>query len=228
MNLLENKPYMKKIKFQIIFCTCIILYGCTSSHIITTWKAQHFSPVKYNNILVVGVIKSKNDSLRTEIEKHFVNDLEDLGYHAVSALDEFGPKGLANQGQEETYIKLCKKGIDAIITIALIDKGKETSGKSHKATGYPAKYYYKRIWNYKNIQAEFTDGYPEKVDYFWETILFDLAALEPQSTIQTRSFNAAATGSMSNELLKQVIQKMRKEKIFKRQETRITKDPKAF
>jgi hypothetical protein len=217
---------MKKIISQIIFYSCILLCGCTSHHIITTWKAQRFSPVKYNNILVVGVIKSKNDSLRTEIEKHFVNDLEDLGYHAVSALNEFGPKGLANQGEEETYIKLCKKGIDAIITIALIDKEKETSGKSHKTTGYPAKYYYNRIWNYKNIQAEFADGYPEKVDYFWETILFDLAALEPQSTIQTKSFNAPATENVSNDLLKQVIQKMRKEKILKRQETKIAKNPK--
>jgi hypothetical protein len=102
-----------------------------------------------------------------------------------SALHEFGPKGLANLGEEETYIKLCSKGIDAVITIALIDKGKEIKSKSHKAAGYPGKYYYDRIWNYKIIQAEFTNGNLEEAEYFWETILFDLAALEPQCTIQT-------------------------------------------
>src|SRR5438876_3791453 len=167
---------MKKISSQIVFCLCIILSGCTSSHLITTWKAQHFSRVNYNNILIVGVIKNENDSLRGEIEKHFVIEMEGLGYHAVSALQEFGPKGLANLGEEETYIKLCNKGIDAIITIALIDKSKEITGKSHKATGYPGKYYYDRIWNYKNIQTDFTGEHPATSDYFWETILFDLAA----------------------------------------------------
>jgi hypothetical protein len=219
---------MKKIRFQIIFCLCVILYGCTSTHVITIWKAQHFSPVNYKNILVVGIIKNENDSLRQEIEKHFVIELEGLGYHAVSALHEFGPKGLANLGEEETYIKLCNKGIDVVITIALIDKRKEIKSKSHKATGYPGKYYYDRIWNYKNIQAEFANGYSANVDCFWETILFDLAALEPQCTIQTRLFNASAAESKSNELLKQVIQKMLKEKILKKQQNRITRQLKPF
>src|SRR6266513_3166871 len=108
---------MKKISSQIILCFCIILSGCTLTHVVTTWKPQHFSRVNYNNILVVGVIKNENDSLRREIEKHFVVNLEELGYHTVSALHEFGPKGLANLGEEETYIKLCNKGIDAVITI---------------------------------------------------------------------------------------------------------------
>ena len=47
------------------------------------------------------------------------------GLIAVSALDEFGTGGLANLAQEETYVKLCNKGIDAVITIALLDGKKE-------------------------------------------------------------------------------------------------------
>jgi hypothetical protein len=224
----KNESEMKKIRVQIIFCLSIVLYGCTSTHVVTTWKTQHYPRVNYNNILIMGIIENENDSLRREIEKHFVADLEGLGYHAVSALDEFGPKGFANLEGEAAYIKLCKKGIDAVITIALIDKRKETSGKSHKTTGYPAKYYYNRIWNYKNIQTEFTGEYPATGDYFWETILFDLAALEPQSTIQTRSFNAADAERRSDELLRHVIQKMRKEKILKRHENKNAKQLKAF
>jgi hypothetical protein len=219
---------MKKTRFQIIFCFCVILFGCTSTHVVTIWKAQHFSPVNYNNILVAGIIENENDSLRREIEKNFVIELERLGYHAVSALREFGPKGLASLGEEETFIKLCNRGIDAVVTIALIDKAKEINSKSHKTTRYPGKYYYDRIWNYKNVQTEFTGEYPATGDYFWETILFDLAALEPQSTIQTRSFNAADAERRSDELLRHVIQKMRKEKILKRHENKITPQPKPF
>jgi len=219
---------MNNIRFQIIFCLCIILYGCTSTHVTTIWKAQHFFPMKYNNILVVGIIKNENDSLRRELEKNFVVDLEGLGYHAVSAVHEFGPKGLADLRGEETYIRLCNRGIDAVITIALIDKRKEMTSKSHKATGYPGKYYYDRIWGYKNIQSEFANGYPQSGDYFWETILFDLASLEPQSTIQTRSFNAADAERRSDELLGHVIQKMRKEKILRRHQNKITTQRKPF
>ena len=214
---------MKKISAQIIFCLCIILSGCTSTHVVTTWKPQHFSRVNYNNILVAGLIKNENDSLRREIEKHFVVELQGLGYHAVSALDEAGAKAVANPGEEETYLKLYNKGIDAVITIALVDRNKEMANKSHKATGYPGKYYYDRIRNYKNMQAEFAGGYPAAGDYFWEIILFDLTALEPQSTIQTRSFNAADAERRSDELLRRVVKKMRKEKILKRHEKKDAK-----
>jgi hypothetical protein len=128
----------------------------------------------------VGVVKNEDVSFQKEIEQYFVNNLKGLGYHAVSALNEFGPKGLSNFGEEATYLKLCNKGIDAVITIALINKEKEISGKSYNASGYPVKYYYNRIWNYKNMQNEFSNEYSGQDNFYWEIILFDLVTLEPQ------------------------------------------------
>jgi hypothetical protein len=223
-----KKILMNKVRLTLIFCVFIIIYGCSSSHIVTTWKPQHYSAANYNNILIVGVVKDEDGSFRTGIETHFVNDLQDLGYHAVSALGEFGPKGLTNLGEAETYLKLCNKGIDAVITVALIDKEKEIDSKSHGASGYPAKYYYDRIWNYKNMQAEFSDQSSGRGNCFWEIILFDLVTLEPQCTIQTRPSDITAIINNSSEFLKQVIQKMLKEKILKKQENKVTTQLKAF
>ncbi len=184
---------MKRIKLQIIFLLLFILCGCASPYIRTTWKAQHAFKGKYNKILVVGIIKDEDIILRGQVEKHFMNDLKESGYNALSALEEYGPKGLSNLGQEETYIKLRSSGIDAVITIALIDKAKEKYHKPRKAYGYINNYYFDRIWNYQTIQAELIDGYyPGNNEFFWESILFDLNTLEPLCTLQTTSFKAGS------------------------------------
>jgi hypothetical protein len=77
------------------------------------------------------------------------------------------------------------------------------------------------------MQTEFDGEYPATGNYFWETILFDIAALEPQLTIQTRSFNAADAERRSDELLRHVTQKMRKEKVLRKHQNKTTQ-PKAF
>jgi hypothetical protein len=152
------------------------------------------------------------------VEKHFTDYLKESGYHAVSALEEYGPKGLANMGQEETYIKLRSNGIDAVITIALIDKTKEKYHKPRNARGYASIYYLNRIWNYPTIQAELVEGrYPENNELFWESILFNLNTLEPQYTVQTKSFKAGSAENIGHEYAKQIIGKMIKEKILKKQ-----------
>lgn len=216
---------MNRIKLPIIFLLWFMLYGCTSSYIRTTWKAQHDSPGKYNKILVVGIIKDEDLTLRRQVEKHLTDDLKESGYNAVSALEEFDPKGLANLGQQETYIKLRNNGIDAVITIALIDKTKEKYHKPRNAYGYASTYYYNRIWNYPAIQAELVNGYyPENNEFFWESILFDLNTLEPQYTVQTKSFKAGTAENIGHEYGKQIISKMIKEKIIKKQ----TNEAKSF
>jgi hypothetical protein len=209
---------MNRIKFQIILLLGFMIYGCATSDIKTTWKALHNSPGKYNKILVVGIIKDEDTTLRSRVEKHLTDDLKESGYKAVSALEEYGPGGLANLGQQETYIKLRKNGIDAIITIALIDKSKEKSQKSSKAVVNASIYYYNRIWNYPAIQAELVNGkYPPANDFFWESILYDLNTLEPQITVQTNSFKSGTPENIAHEYGKQIIGLMIKEKILQKQ-----------
>ena len=175
--------------------------------------------------MVVSIVKSRDNSLRKQIETDFANELKEIGYYAVPAVEEFGEGGLSNLSREETYIKLCNNGIDAVITIALIDKSKEKTIGSKKSYGYPHNYYYDRIWNYRNIKADLTNG--SKPEYFWESILFNLRTLEAECTIQTKSFTAIKEEKMGHEFEKQIIQNMIKQKILKRGE-RISQQLKAF
>jgi hypothetical protein len=195
-----------------------MLYGCTSSFIKTAWKAQHEFPGKYNKILVMGIIKDEDIALRRNVERLFIDDLKNIGYNAVSGLETYGPRGLANLGQEETYIKLRQNGIDAVITIALVDKRKEKYIKPRKGHEYASIYYFERIWNYPAIQAELVNGKnPENREFFWESILFDLNTLEPQHTLQTKSFKADLAESIIRDYGKEIISKMIKEKILVKQ-----------
>ena len=173
--------------------------------------------------MTVGVIKDDNDSIRISIEKSVATDLKSIGYDAVSALDQFGPKGLANLDQQETYLKLCNQGIDAVILVALIDKTKEAQFRTRRSFTYSDTYYYNRIWNYKNIQADLRDkNSTPKSDYFWEAILFNLSTLEAECTIQSTSFSLSGN-YIAGQFEKQIVKKMLSEKILAKQDLKMLK-----
>ena len=170
----------------------------------------------HNKIMVVGIINDKNDSLRAEVEGGLVRYLQELGYNAVSALQEFGPNGLSNLGEGETYMKLCDKGIDAVMTFALLDKLKQTKYRPDKFSSSTSYYYYNRIWNYQKMQASLLETRPTSdTHYLWESILFNLNTLEPLCVIQTRLFKPGHENKTSYRY--QVLDKMKKEKILVRQ-----------
>ena len=173
--------------------------------------------------MTVAVIKDENDSVRKRVEKSITEDLIAVGYNAVSGFDEFGSKGLANLDQEETYLKLCNQGIDAVIIVALLDKTKDKQFRTERSHAYTDTYYYNRIWNYKNIQADLEDkDQIVKNEYFWEAILFNLRTLEAECTIQSLSFSISGDNP-SDRFEKQVVRKMIKEKILRKQNDRVLK-----
>ena len=205
-----------------IIIASAVLNSCISPSIRITSNKHHF-PLNHSRIMTVGIIKDDNDSIRISIEKNITTDLEGIGYNAVSALEAFGPGGLANLDQAETYQKLCNQGIDAIIVVALIDKTKEKQFRTHRSYSYSDAYYYNRIWNYKSIQADLADNNLNvKTDYFWEAILFNLSTLEAECTIQSSTFNSPEN-EIASQFDKQIVRKMIKEKILKKQEVKALK-----
>lgn len=202
---------------------CLVT-GCASSRILVSAEKYNF-PLAHRKIMIVGAIKDNDDSLRLHVERRIAADLDQLGYNAISALDEFGHDGLSNLGQEATYLKLCSQGIDAVIVITIIDNSKDTQFRTQKSYAYPDNYYYDRIWNYRKIQADLsTTDRNGSHQYFWEAILFNLATLEAECTIQSPNFTTT-NGSNSIPFEQLLVKKMLREKILKKQKTQ---DLKAF
>ena len=208
--------FMKKYSSLLITIISVLFTSCSSPSILISSNKYHI-PLDHSRIMTVGIIKDDNDSIRICIEKSITADLKAIGYDAVSALEEFGPKGLVNLDQQETYLKLCKQGIDAVLIVALIDKTKEKQLRNLRSYAYTNTYYFNRIWNYKNIQADLVDKNSSvKGDYFWEAILFNLSTLEAECTIQSSSFSSPEN-KISSHFEKQVVKKMIKEKVLKNQ-----------
>lgn len=189
-----------------------VLYGCTPRRITTTWKPDHVLPASYNRILVVGILPEKDSLLRKQIEKDLSNSLQQLGYQAIPANIMFGLKGLSDLGQENTYLKLCSNDIDAVLTVALVRETKESLSPAGKIYEDPNSYYYTRIWSYKHLQADESPA-TIKTEYFWEAILFDLAALEAAATFKTRPFTTSGEAKVTNDLARLLTKKLTREDV---------------
>jgi hypothetical protein len=208
---------MTRVQISCLILFCILIEGCGSPRILTVWKSEHSAPIHYNKIMVVGIIKEENDSLKAEVEKQMADQLNALGYYAVSALQEFGRYGLTKLGEEGTYLKLCDNGIDAVLTLSLIDKSNKAYQKKVMNEKYTNIYYYNRIWSYRKIQNDTVQqGETFNPHYIWESILFDLSSLAPQFVLQTANFATDNSKKEIAELPRWLIKKMLHEKIIKK------------
>jgi hypothetical protein len=207
--------------FFLLFVVALAVLGCAHRHVVTTWKPVNTKNVKLNKILVTGIVQDTNLALRQLMEQQFVTDLKSRGYNAVSSTEEFGPHGLANLQREQTYQKLCGQGIDAVLTIALLDKKKEQKYSPARVYYYSSLYYYNRIWDYKKIQADLQnqpDSNAKDTQYMWECILFDLSTLQPLYSAQTRSFDPALTTSQAQGYANRIVSELLKSKLIAKPE----------
>jgi hypothetical protein len=154
------------------------------------------------------------------MEDHLVEDLKQLGYRSVSAMQEFGPNGLVNVEQEATYVKLCGRGIDAVLTIALLDKKKESNSVKTSDRYSSSIEYYNRVWNYRNIAANLMDSSANTIGnkrFFWETMLFDLSTLSPVYLVKTRSFPPPFSDAIAHDYGRLIVGSMLRKKVVKAQ-----------
>ena len=176
------------IRLQYLLLIMCML-SCRSSMIRYSWTHPENINSKYDKILVVAITNKEDSSFRRQTEDYMVQRLNGLGYSTVSSLKEFGIEGLAHMNDVETYIKLCNTGIDAVFSLVLIDKHKR---RLHMQ-GNVAKFYYDRIWNYRNLVAmgsemRGAEGTNQKI--YYESMVFDLRTLQPTYFVQTKFFTS--------------------------------------
>jgi len=206
----------------------LIVTACTTSRITSSWKAENTVSKKYNKIMVLGLIRDTDRSLRENMENHFVGDLNALGYDAVSSLKEFGPKAFDKMNEEDAVRKLKDSGIDGVITIVLLDKAKERKYYPGNLYYYPYGYYYNRFWGYRIALSHriYESGYYAfDTKYFWESNLYDMETQKLVYSVQTQSFDPATSESMGHEYGQMIVKDMVKKNVLK-SDLKIT--PKAF
>lgn len=206
---------MKSLMHFFLLVTIPAVVSCRSSSLVTTWESQERYAANYHSILVFGIVKDDDTLLRSNIEQSLTEALQASGYHAVAALRAFGEDGLKNLGQEQTLITLCSKGFDVVLTVAAVDAGLASKGGHEMRYDKPAHYLLDRIWHYETILADFT-GLPSRGEsYFWESIFFDLYALEPRVTIHSKTYFVRGHKPEFN-IARPLVAELKKAKVLKK------------
>lgn len=208
---------MKKIKWIGVTLLTMTALGCSTSKITATWKAENAVTREYNKILVLGLIREADRTIQENMEDHLVDDLKELGYNAVSSLKEYGPKFFDKMDEEAAISKLKNSGIDAVITIVLLDKERERKYVPRTIYYSPYGYYYNHFWGYRTTLYNriYEPGYyVTDTKYFWESNLYDMGTQKLVYSVQTQSFDPSNSASMAHEYGKMIVKNMVKENIL--------------
>jgi len=207
---------MNKIKWSALGLI-LLLAGCSTSRITSTWKSEDIVSKKYNKIMVLGLIREADRSIQENMENHLAGDLQALGYNAVSSLKEYGPKAFDKIDEDDAVNALKNSGIDAVLTIVLLDKAKERKYVPGNLYYSPYGYYYNRFWGYRVAlyhRIYETGYYATDTRYFWESNLYDMATQKLIYSVQTQSFDPASSESMGHEYGQMIVKDMVKNNIL--------------
>lgn len=207
---------MKKIKWVGIILFMIVT-GCSSSKITTSWKAENTVPKKYNKIMVLSLIRETDRTIQENMENHFVGDLKELGLNAVSSLAEYGPKAFDKMDEDAAINKLKNSGIEAVITIVLLDKEKERKYVPGNIYYSPYGFYYNRFWGYRSTlyQRIYEPGYyVTESKYFWESNFYDMSTQKLVYSVQTQSFDPVNSEILGHEYGQMIVKDMVKNNIL--------------
>lgn len=202
------------------FAMFMMAVSCTpTSKITSTWKAENVQHTDYKKILVLGLVNIPDRTIREKMEEHLVENLKGLGYNAVCACEEFNPKAFDNMTEEAAINKLTNSGIDAVLTIVLLDKQKERKYVPGNIYYSPYGYYYNRFWGYRGTiyhRIHEPGYYVSNTNYFWESNLYDMATQQLVYSVQTQSFNPDNADALGSEYGKLIVNNMVKNNIFQK------------
>lgn len=165
---------MKKI-LLLALPALLLLAGCSSSKLTTSWVSQdaNLSRANFNKVLVMGLLSNKNRSSNVSMENHLVTELQNRGINAVASTDIYGPRAFDKLTETEAMSKMDQSGIDGVITITMIDKNKKQQYVNNYVGG-PYSW-----WGYYSYWSPFMwgpgYGYIRNYSaYTFETNLYDL------------------------------------------------------
>src|ERR1043166_8912946 len=97
---------MKRNFMHLLPAVVLLLAGCSSSKITTSWTKPESSSAHFNKILVVGLFDSQDKAVRAEMEKQLAEELKANGINAVTAYQLYGPKYFEDLSEKEVLKKI--------------------------------------------------------------------------------------------------------------------------
>lgn len=201
-----------------------VITSCSSSRITTSWKETNITPKKYEKILVLALIGEPDRTIREKMEEHLADDLKNLGYNAVASIDEYGPKAFEDLKEADAISLLSEKGIEAVVTIVLLDKEKERYYVPAHVQHSPYAIYQSSFWRYYSTMygRVYAPGYyTTDTKYFWESNFYDLYDWKLLYSVQSQSFDPSSTTNLAHEYGQMIVKDMVKNNVIQKQEVKL-------
>jgi hypothetical protein len=210
---------MKKIVINGMLA--LFLIACSSTRITSSWKADSLQAKQYKKVLVLGLINDPDRTIRENMEEQLVGELKVLGYDAMCSCDEFGPKSFEKMNEKDAVAKLNNSGIDAVLTIVLLDKEREKYYVPGRVSYTPYSIHQNRFWGYYNTMygRVYSQGYYQTdTRYFWESNFYELTnGEELLYSVQSQSFEPGTTKTLGHEYGQLIVKDMVKNNILMNQ-----------
>jgi hypothetical protein len=191
----------------------LILTGCSTSQITSSWKNAGVPPQKFDPVMVVGIMNDADSSLCRKMEQQFAGKLKELGYNAFSSIAVYGPKEYNNIQEEEVFKLIYNRDICAVITIELLQKQKEV---------YPAPLildndYYRHLRPYENQGIDRQDHYLVQTNYIWESNYYDMSGFLMLYSVKSKLYEPGSEKALAKEYAKMILDDMMKNGLLQKQ-----------
>ncbi len=199
----------------------LVLASCSSGIKMTSsWKdnSTTANAPHIKKILVIGLFGEKSRQLRERMEDQMADNLNKLGYNAVEAYREYGPKAFVNISEDHAMKVVDSSyagNYDGVIIVSIIDK---QSSKSY-VPGYSSPYpYYGYGWGYSPFYRPFgmyEPGYYKTNNHYqFETNFYDISDKKLLYSGQSDVFNPSSPGTLAIDYSRIVLKDMRKKSII--------------
>jgi hypothetical protein len=200
-----------------VLIVMLTIASCSSTELLSSWKAENANLKQYKKVLVVGLTGSKDRSIRDNVESAMVNSLKANNLNAVAASETYGPKAFEKMSDADVISKVKSDGYDGIVILALLDKEKEKYYTPGRVSYTPYFTYYSRYWRQWRTMYDrvYEPGYyTNTTNYVLEANLYDVAADRLEYSAQTRSFDPGNAGTLASSFTKTVVTDMVKKGVI--------------
>jgi hypothetical protein len=186
-----------------VFIAGFVVLACgTSSRITSSWRSLQPAAVSFKKVIVLGLIKESDRSVREEMEHYLAQELRERGQDAVCACELYNPKEFDELSEKKAIERLKDSGVDGVLTIVLLDKTRERYYVPGHSYYTPYGIYYNRFWGYSRTMYGriYTPGYyTTDTKYFWESNLYEVATGELLYSAQSQSFDPPSAAALGKE-----------------------------
>jgi hypothetical protein len=210
---------MKKYLSTSTLASVVLFFtlACADVKITHSWKTESSQQNKFNKIMVVGLFTNKDRGLREQMENHLQGDLQELGLTAVSSMKRYGPNSFEQLNEDALLSKIEDDGVDAVLTIVLLDRKKEKYYVPGRVYFSPFYSYHNRFGPYWGVMYEriYSPGYYQsRTKYFWESNIYDLKTKQLIYSIQTESFDPDEASALAHRYGKVIINDMKQKQVL--------------